>query len=262
MNFYKRIDELTHAGLLRKQQSITRLFPDFGKKVKGIGDMGGLRLRQMNADTWNFKVHSGTKAGVWYDSNLRWKDLQKQLVPHVKDARLWTKSGEHVDLRKLSKTLLAKADVQVFCSCPAFKYWGPNYILSLAKYDANAGPGENRPPNVRNPKQYGAVCKHLQNVLNVLPWYLTTMAKWLKDFYSEDIRALEGQLKQQQTGFQKAAGELGKRLEDEPVEEPEDNPNLPTEEKPEVKPSRKSSRDPRGRFARQNKVKKPKEDEE
>ncbi len=233
MNIYKRIDELTHAGLLRKQQSITRLFPDFGKKVKGIGDMGGLRLRQMDADTWNFKVHSGTKSGVWYDDVLRWKDLQQQLTNHAKDARLWTKDGQHVDLRKLAKTLLAKSDVQVHCSCEAFKYWGPNYILDLSKYDANAGPGENRPPNTRNPKQYGAVCKHLQNVLNVLPWYLTTMAKWLKDFHTEEIRRVENQLRQEQIGFKKAADELGKYQDDEPVEEPEENPEEPTEEEPE-----------------------------
>lgn len=223
-DIYKRINELTHAGILRKQQSVGNLFPSFKDRVKKIADMGGLRLRQMDADTWLFKVHSGTDASKWYDDTFKFKDLPAQLAKHTKDARLWTKSGEHVDLRKLSKTILTKADVQVHCTCPAFKYFGPDYILNLSQYDANAGRGDTRPPRIRNPKQYGAVCKHLQNVLNVLPWYITTMASWLKDFYVDDIRELEDQLKREQTGFKKAAGELDKMRtdRDRPVEEPEE----------------------------------------
>jgi len=173
----------------------------------------------MDTDTWYFKIHSGTDDGVWYDAYLRWKDVTELLSNLVKDTRLWTKSKEHVDLRKLAKRFFHDADVQLKCSCPAFQYYGPAYILSLSRYDAKYTNPETRPPRIRNPKQYGAVCKHLQGLLNALPFYLGTMASWLKEHYAKQIAYLEEQAKKEKEELKRAAAELAKRKGEKPKEE-------------------------------------------
>lgn len=52
--------------------------------------------------------------------------------------------------------------LKVHCSCPAFLYWGWQYISD--KLGAGIIP-ERRPPNIRNPKRKGMCCKHLIVVL-------------------------------------------------------------------------------------------------
>lgn len=230
-DLYGQLLEVTHSGLLRKQRSITRLFPDFQDKVKGIADKGGLRLADTTNDAWHFKVHSGTKDSVWYDDWFQFKNMYDLLDKHVRDTRLWTRDKQHVDLRKLAKKCMFNADVKVSCTCKAFKYWGSDYIVSLSKYDAKYGSPEVRAPNVRNPKQYGAVCKHLQNVLNVLPWYITTMATWLREHYTDEIREIENANKSGREEVGRQADALRRRQRPEP-EEP-DEPGREEEERPE-----------------------------
>jgi len=185
------IDEIKYSGLTRKQKTITNLFPQFPSRVKAIAGMGGLRLYKVEPDLWHFKVHSGTKDDVWYDDYVRFKNIDEILRKHIKDRNLWNKTGTHVLLPRLAREVLFDTDIQLSCSCPAQKFWGHDYILSLNKYNAKYGKPETRPPKIRNPRQYGAYCKHLQNVINVLPWYESTMAKYLKQFYLEDIRRYE-----------------------------------------------------------------------
>jgi hypothetical protein len=209
-----RIDELTQAGIVRKQQSITRLFPDFQTKVRGIASKGGLRLVNLTADTWHFKIHSGTQNNLWYDTHLHFKDMNVLLSNLVKDRRLWTKDKKHIDLKKLAKKVMFDADIQTDCSCPAQLYWGGDYILSLSRYDAKFGDRENRPPRIRNPRQFGAVCKHLQNLLNVFPWYVSTTAKWLNDYHKKQIDFLEKESNKEKAKFTKRGEDLGKKKEE------------------------------------------------
>jgi len=58
-------------------------------------------------------------------------------------------------------------------NCPAFKYWGYQYITT--QLGAAVTP-EHRPPNVRNPQRKGDVCKHLALVLRVLPFWWNNIA--------------------------------------------------------------------------------------
>jgi hypothetical protein len=195
-NNFDILNELTHAGVVQKQSDITSLFPDFADKVKGIADMGGLRMEGMDQDAWHFKIHSGTKPDVWYDASIKWLNVSEELNKYAANQNIWTKDQQHVNLLKLSKEVSTNADIQLSCTCKAFKYYGPDYILSLSQYNAKYGDPEHRPPNIRNPKQHGAVCKHLHNLLNVLPWWNTTMASWLRDNWTEEIRQIENRIKQ------------------------------------------------------------------
>ena len=248
-NLIDKIFEVGYSGIVRKQKSINRLFPEFPDRVKQIGAKGGLRLKSQKPDEWFFKIHSGTKESVWYDAHLRFKNVRETLKKYVGDRRLWVKDKSRVDRRKLAKKMLYSLDMELSCSCPAQLYYGGDYILSLAKYNAKYGDKELRQPRIRNPKQYGMVCKHLQNLLNVLPFYETTMAKWLNKFYEKDIQEMEDVAKSE-FGWAKAAGAaLGKRKEDEeeyqptkvrkPVSKPKSEPAVKKEPAVEPEPEEK-----------------------
>jgi len=164
-------------------------------------------------DKWTFKVHSGTKDNVWYDVVMRFKNLEAVLKKHIRNRKLWTKDGRKIDLKKLAQNVLWEVDIEMRCSDPSFVYWGYAYTLSRPKYDAIYGEKENRPPRIRNPRQYGGVCKHIHTVYNVLPFYTTTMAKWLKQFHLRTINKLSAEVTREVQGMHKAANALGKRLD-------------------------------------------------
>lgn len=73
-----------------------------------------------------------------------------------------------------ARLLLWGANLKVFCGCPAFQFYGYNYILT--QKDAAIVP-EDRPPNIRNPHLKGIACKHLIKTLKVLPFHLGDMAR-------------------------------------------------------------------------------------
>lgn len=229
----EKILEATASDIRRKHRSIKRLFPDFDAKTKGVEDKGGLRLEDQDAATWKFRIHSGTKSDVWYDAYLSFKDVKSTLEKMVKDRRFWVANKTRVDLRKLAKEFMNKADIQLFCSCPADLYWGGQYIRSLDKYDAKYSGREERPPSVRNPKKYGMVCKHLDRLLKVLPFYGSTLAKWIKDFYAKDIAKWEQESQEEFMGVARAAqAAIAKRREEPEVEEPEEPEVEPEKEEP------------------------------
>ena len=81
-----------------------------------------------------------------------------------------------------------EVDLAMDCSCPASTFWGPNFIRTQRQ--AQFGDQENRPPKIRNPKQYGISCKHADDVLERLPFYTGDYAKWLKTFYDREIQEM------------------------------------------------------------------------
>lgn len=115
-----RLVEATLSQLKRKQQSVTRLFPDFFSnpiKVKGVIDKGGVRMESMEGDTWKFQIHSGSEDGKWYEANVRWKNIVPTLQYLVADRRNWNKAKSKIDLKKLAAKMFAKADVELDCTC-------------------------------------------------------------------------------------------------------------------------------------------------
>jgi hypothetical protein len=211
---FQELIEATISQVARKQKSITKLFPDFfsnPQKVKGVIDKGGLRMTKMEKDKWEFKIHSGTEEGLWYDAVLRWKNLVPELQRAVADRRNWNKAKTKVNLKKVAAQLFKKGDIELSCSCPAQLYWGGDYILSKDKYRAKHGDPENRSPDIRNPKQYGAHCKHLQALMKALPFYKSTLASHLKKNYGKVIADAEKKASAELAKFKGAAGALKKR---------------------------------------------------
>jgi len=229
-----KLVEATATDVQRKQQSIKRLFPDFDAKTRGVEDKGGIRLDHQDAETWKFQLHSGTKDDIWYDGYLHFKDVLSTIGELVRDKRLWVADKSKVDLKKLAKAFMDKIDIQLLCSCPADIFYGGHYIRSLGKYDAKHTKRELRPPRVRNPKQYGMVCKHLDRLMHALPFYGSTCAKWLNDFYGKDIAKFEKEVRKEYGWVKKVVRALGKRKEEPKEEKP--GMEKPTEELTAKKP--------------------------
>ena len=213
--------EATLSQIGNKQRSITRLFPDFfsnPEKVPGIIAKGGLRMTGTTKDAWNFKVHSGSEEGTWYEVTLKWKNVVPELQRAVQNRKNWNKAKNKVDLKKIAAILYKKLDVELLCECPADLYYGGHYIRSQDKYRAKYGEPENRSPDIRNPKKYGAFCKHIQALFKALPWYKGTMASWLKENYSAVIKKEEQKASRTVKGFKKVSKKLGK-MKRESIEE-------------------------------------------
>jgi len=209
------LNEITFNDLRVKQRSIGKLFPPFGARVKAVAANGGVSMREQMPTYWHFQVASGTKPGIKYDVYVQFLNIEQMIKKYAGDQRLWNTAGDNVDLRLLAAEILNKVDMKTSCSCPATLYWGQDYIRT--QRDAQFGRQEDRPPNVRNPRQYGAYCKHGQLVFNVLPAYTSTFATFLKKFWIKEIDATVEIAKEQAGLFKQAAAELGQRAEDRPA---------------------------------------------
>ena len=183
-----KLNELDYGGFKSKQKSITKLFPKFPERKKAIYANGGIRLSEQFPEVWWFKVASGTKTGVEYDVYLHFKNLPATIKQFVANKDLWTKDQTAVNYNLLAPEVFNVVDFAMDCSCPADLYWGPEYLKTQRQ--AQFGDQENRPPKVRNPKQYGLVCKHQDDVLERLPFYTGDFAKFLKTFYDKEIQVM------------------------------------------------------------------------
>jgi len=222
------IEEAAMADVLAKQRSVTSLFPTFRDRVEKVAGAGGVRLVKQDPEQWSFEVHSSDK-NIWYQDVVKFKNLPQMIAKHAKNKMLWNKDKTGVDMRFLAQEVIEDVDIELFCSCPAFQYWGPAFILTRrsAKYTAP----EKRPPNVRNPHQYGAMCKHMQLVFDVLPFYAGTMSKQIKFYYMEIVRRAEKEVLRLDRSIRQAASALGKKQkaelpkkEEEPIEGEETPP--------------------------------------
>lgn len=199
IDLLQQLNEISISGIAKRQKDITKLFPTFFDRVQAVVDKGGVRLNNLQKDLWQFRVHSGTDDNKWYEFNFHIKDLVNLLNKYVPDKSLWTKDKQRADLRKVARAIFFDADVQIECSCPAAQFWGPNFTQSRPKYDAKYGRKENRPPKKRNPNEYGILCKHGNAVLKTLPFYITTIAKWLKENYADKIKEIQDKARETET---------------------------------------------------------------
>jgi hypothetical protein len=185
------IDEADLSRIKRKQASITKLFPKFPQRVRSVQKNGGVKqsvyLTTADPEVWRFVIASGTVLGREYEIFVKFVKLNQWIKNLFNDDRYWDKSTNKLNLEKVADTIINRADLKISCSCPAFQYWGPAYIMSLAKYKAKYGDQERRPPKIRNPRQYGAVCKHVHLLLKELPSYTNKFVDFLKAYYKETI---------------------------------------------------------------------------
>lgn len=125
----------------------------------------GVRYEGSDFDTVRFTSPSETAKGRY-----RWN--QTIVLQDLPDAM------EMEDLKLQGKVNLAvSGDLKVHCDCPAYTYWGYNYTLTQI---GASGGNEKRFPGIRNPRLRGTVCKHLDGVLRVFPFWINNIASDLR----------------------------------------------------------------------------------
>lgn len=77
-----------------------------------------------------------------------------------------------------ARLLLWGANLQLHCGCPAFLFYGHEYVLT--QIDAAIVP-EDRFPTIRNPNLKGGLCKHLTRTMKVTPFHLGDLARVIKE---------------------------------------------------------------------------------
>lgn len=135
--------------------------------------------------------------------------------------------------KEKASLLLWSSDVRLYCDDPSFLYWGYQYILT--QLDASMVP-ETRYPVENNPELRGIVCKHLNRVLHVLPFYNADIAKAIKDQWGGDIDKKALDAIRRRADIQRAENEQNAELppEEDIPEEPlgQEQEGVPEEEFP------------------------------
>jgi len=205
------IFEDTLAQLIRKQKTITRLFPTFWDRVEKVADNGGVHLIDEKPNLWIFSVASGTDKDKSYKIYVEFPDYVDKMKQAVKDIRVWNSNKSDVDLRKLGAWLFQNLNFKFRSDDPSFQYWGPAYILTKRK--SIYGEEEPRPPIKRNPRQYGAYDKHTALVIKALPMYVTTLGGMAKRYYKKEFEQAKQEAQKEFGKVQNIAKELKKRQE-------------------------------------------------
>lgn len=80
-------------------------------------------------------------------------------------------------------TLIKESDLEVACTCPAFTYWGFQYVSAVDDYGLwIAGIS----PDIRNPQLKGGGCKHIHSILNSWPRFSREIAE-LYPYMTEEV---------------------------------------------------------------------------
>jgi len=70
-----------------------------------------------------------------------------------------------INAREMANLLMWSGDIRFHCTCPAYRFWGMQYICTQL---GCAIIPENRFPHVRNPQLKGIFCKHGRKLFRVI----------------------------------------------------------------------------------------------
>lgn len=98
--------------------------------------------------------------------------------------KIWNQSIRFLDIRKVLKKskglnrdqvrAMVMSDIAIYCNCPAFLYWGGKYNAWKGGFGIRK---EIRSPNIRDPQRDQFGCKHLYQVLSVLPFHISHITR-------------------------------------------------------------------------------------
>lgn len=163
---------------------------NFLKVAERARKITGIRIVSINfdKDTVIVKCNSATHKGVQWTQRIQIQDLiahknfeRIKKVPE-KGKRDFAKNLRKAMVKNYKDPILGKkvekavyeSPIKVACDCPAFLYWGFQYISYRKGYGLVP---EHRRPKVRNPFQQGYVCKHLYAVMAIWPLLSRAIAR-------------------------------------------------------------------------------------
>lgn len=153
----RRIDELTRKDILKDVQT----------KVKKRASK--LDLPEYIGITKDYIVHMRVNSATGKGSYV----VKIKLVEYPTIADM-------TDITTAEKVRLSLAgDLAIHCTCPAFKWWGYEYIMT--QLDSNSSSVQNIYPKIRNPKLEGTLCKHSYRAFTRFGSYWKIIAKDIDD---------------------------------------------------------------------------------
>lgn len=184
-----KLEEASRNELLAltKSQTITRYNKAAGYKGFSIVDIDTTMLLRDDTITVTCRV------GDYYDTI--------QLM----DVLIWIQmesernENNQVNTKAVTQALMEAIDaleIKVNCTCGDWQY---RFAYQATQLDYKYGKPENRPANITNPKNYGALCKHLTSMLSNKKWLQQvtgTIMDWIVkniDAVNKYLRVREGQ---------------------------------------------------------------------
>lgn len=223
-----KLEEASRNELLAltKSQTITRYNKAAGYKGFSIVDIDTTMLLRDDTITVTCRV------GDYYDTI--------QLM----DVLIWIQmesernENNQVNTKAVTQALMEAIDaleIKVNCTCGDWQY---RFAYQATQLDYKYGKPENRPANITNPKNYGALCKHLTSMLSNKKWLQQvtgTIMDWIVkniDAVNKYLRVREGQELTLPNELARQNAKIGfysklfkDKLKDEEPEEVEDNDN-------------------------------------
>lgn len=166
------LDEMFYADLLHSIDPRDLPHRDYAPLVKFV------RYIATEANTMKFYIPSPTPEKYQNFSGLNLWTFYVQFIE-------WqaTVNDMTLDAVEAARLILWGANLRVHCGCPAYKFWGMQYIdtqLGIAIIP------EPRYPDIRNPGLKGILCKHGRRAIKVLPFHLGDMAQAIKQQRDSD----------------------------------------------------------------------------
>lgn len=143
---------------------------EFLKQRVRANALEGVRVKGMDGDTFMFDI----KSSLHKDNNITYTNAFK-----LHDWGIFSDEDDYTPVERARLTML-EGDIALHCTCPSFLFWGYQYLLT--QIDSAIVP-ETRSPNIRNPKQRGIVCKHLNRSLRSWPFFTGDLARFIKANY-------------------------------------------------------------------------------
>ncbi len=113
-----------------------------------------------------WEIESFTKPGIVYQQYIKLMTMEDILK---------NRDGSKNPIDLVRQAL--QGDIEVHCTDPSWKYWGFQYIGTANDYALHAEP---RFPHIRNPHLKGSICKHLDAILLVLPFWSSRITSDMK----------------------------------------------------------------------------------
>lgn len=223
-----KVEEASRNELLAltKSQTVTRYNKAAGYKGFSIVDIDTTMLLRDDTITVTCRV------GNYYDTI--------QLM----DVLIWIQmesernENNQVNTKAITAALMEAIDaleIKVNCTCGDWQY---RFAYQATQLDYKYGKPENRPANITNPKNYGALCKHLTSMLSNKKWLQQvtgTIMDWIEkniDQVNKYLRVKEGQELTLPNELARKNAKIGfysklfkDKLKDEPEEEVENDNN-------------------------------------
>lgn len=144
------ITELTYKDLVNKSKDG---FLDAPRKSRATP---GAQYKGITSDgIVTFTTPSYDNTGTTYTQTIKLMDFQKYI----------DEFSSTLQPIEIVRKIIA-GNIKVHCTDPSWKYWGYQYKGTKEDYALEP---EERAPVKRNPKLSGSVCKHILNILFILP---------------------------------------------------------------------------------------------